>query len=94
MLAAAGWWILLLYRFLILFGEKKDDNQFIPGASQRWSARLGWTANANAKSCPDLETMILNSGMRIPGTGGMEQFSPKLQRHRNRHGHIKGTLTP
>ena len=48
-----------------------------------------WTANANAKSCPDLETMILNSGMRIPGTEGMEQFSPKLQRHRNRHRHTK-----
>ena len=49
---------------------------------------------ANAKSCPDLETMIATSGMRIPGTGGLEQVSPKLQRNRNRHRHTKSDQLP
>merc|ERR1719215_1105717 len=49
---------------------------------------------ANAKSCPDLETMILNSGMRIPSTGGLEQESPKMSRHRNRHRHTKSDQLP
>ena len=41
---------------------------------------------ANAKSCPDLETMI---GMRIP-----DQVSPKLQINRNRHLHTKSDQLP
>ena len=35
-------------------------------------SEAGMDRAANAKSCPDLDTMILNIGMRIQGTGGLE----------------------
>ena len=49
-----------------------------PRLQSEMVSEAGIDRAANAKSCPDLETMILNSGRRIPGTGGLEQVSPKL----------------
>ena len=54
----------------------------------------------NAKSCPELETMVTNSGIKIPvttsNTGAVirEQSSPKVSRHRNRHRHTKSEQLP
>ena len=46
----------------------------------------------NAKSCPELETMVSNSGIKIPVD--QRSSSPKLHRHRNRHRHTKSEQLP